>query len=113
MATRILAPGGASPSANSVTTEDGSSPDHKPTREQLDLVIEHFASKIDVLDRMLIAMQCGNLSSDDSVAMLDGAQTISAQLGAMADRFATRKYRSPDEWLFGERFATAGKVGAA
>lgn len=90
--------------------EPGCSPYSEP---QLRSVLEHVADTALTLDRVLMAAGAAEEGWDTNV-LIDAAQHLSRQLGAMADSaIGGQIYGTSEKWLYGPNFADLGKAGAA
>ena len=90
--------------------EPGDSPYSEP---QLRSVLEHVAGAALTLDRVLMAAGTAEEGWDTNV-LIDAAQLLARQMGAMADSaIGGQIYGTSETWLYGPNFADLGKAGAA
>ena len=94
----IVAPGGASPSANSVTTDDGSSQDQfDPQIRAAFVAIGRHAHDIGTL---LDLSMCHKLEGHQQEAAVTSAQGLAAMVGAIAAAARGEQTRNGlDVWL--------------
>ncbi len=83
------------------------------SERQLRSVLEHVAGTALTLDRVLMSAGTAEEGWDTNV-LIDAAQQLSRQLGAMADSaIGGQVYGTSETWLYGPGFADLGKAGAA
>lgn len=100
----------AQPTLPAHRVEPGDSP---YSERQLRSVLEHVADTALTLDRVLMAAGAAEKDWDTNV-LIDAAQHLSRQLGAMADSaIGGQIYGTSETWLYGPNFADLGKAGAA
>ena len=100
----------AQPTLPAHRVEPGDSP---YSERQLRSVLEHVADTALTLDRVLMAAGAAEEDWDTNV-LIDAAQHLSRQLGAMADSaIGGQIYGTSETWLYGPNFADLGKAGAA
>lgn len=80
---------------------------------QLRSVLEHVAGVALTLDRVLMSAGTAEEGWDTNV-LIDAAQHLARQVGAMADSaIGGQIYGTSETWLYGPNFAAEGKAGAA